>query len=94
MQVLTDGCYATERDQARLNQELFRLFGWDAQLAVFVREFKERASYFDKYTAEWPSGPVSLPEQQLRELSNHFHEVRRKQHAHVSQDLSCSRSCV
>lgn len=61
-----------------------RLMVWDEQLAVFVREFKDRAGYFDKYTAQWPSGPVNLPEQQLRELSDHFHEVCRKQHAHVS----------
>lgn len=60
-----------------------RLMVWDEQLAALVREFKDQAGYFDKYTAQWPSGPVSQPEQQLRELSDHFHEICSPQNAHV-----------
>lgn len=75
LQGLTKQSDATERDQLRLNQELEKISAWGDQLADLVAALKDLADYFDKYAARRSSGPVSPPEQHLRHLSDHFHEV-------------------
>ena len=48
----------------------------------------DMAGYFEKYNAQQPSGPMSLPERKLRQLSDHFHEVC-VCNKHMSEDMSC-----
>lgn len=89
LQVLTEQSEATERDQLRLNQELEQISAWGDQLTDLVAALEDLAGYFGKYFARRNSGPVGPAEQQLRHLSDHFHEVPRLQHAckHVLQHL-------
>lgn len=90
---MTDQCDAAERNQAELGQQSQKMSAWGDQLAHLVAALEELADYFEKYTAAQPSGPISLPEQQLRNLSDRSHKVCRVQNACISKDLCSSQTC-
>ena len=76
LQVLTAQRDAAERDQAKLKQELQKCKDWGDQIAHLVTALADLSQYFEKYAASRPAGlGVSLPEQTLRQLSDHFHQV-------------------
>lgn len=85
---MTDQCDAAERDQARLGQQSQKMSAWGDQLANLVAALEELVDYFEKYTAAGLAGPVSLPEQQLRHLSDLFHKVCRVQHASLRTSVA------
>ncbi|KAL3145199.1 hypothetical protein ABBQ32_000950 [Trebouxia sp. C0010 RCD-2024] len=75
MQIMNDQRDLAESDQARLTRELARVKAWGDQIAELVSALEDLSEYFEKYAASRPPGlGVSLPEQSLRELSNHFHD--------------------
>lgn len=77
LQIMNDQRDLAESDQARLTRELARVKAWGDQIAELVSALEDLSEYFEKYAASRPPGlGVSLPEQSLRELSNHFHDVR------------------
>ena len=92
LQVLTDQSDATERDQARLNQELEKISAWGDQLSDLVVALGDLAAYFENYAARRYSGPMSLPQQNLRHISNHFHEVCQAAGMHVLEHLCHSQT--
>ena len=75
LQDLTEQSDATERDQLRLNQELEKFSAWGDQLADLVAALGDLAGYFEQYFARRFSGPIGVTEQNLRVVSDHFHEV-------------------
>ncbi|KAL3145095.1 hypothetical protein ABBQ38_001705 [Trebouxia sp. C0009 RCD-2024] len=75
MQVINDQRDVAESDHAKLTRELEKVKGWGDQIAELVSALEDLSEYFEKYAASRPPGlGVSLPEQSLRELSDHFHD--------------------
>lgn len=76
LQVINDQRDVAESDHAKLTRELEKVKGWGDQIAELVSALEDLSEYFEKYAASRPPGlGVSLPEQSLRELSDHFHDV-------------------
>lgn len=75
-QVMSDQRDVAEKDQAKLAHELEKIKAWGDQVAELVSALEELSEYFEKYAASRPPWlGMSLPEQSLRQLSDHFHEV-------------------
>ena len=73
---MSDQRDVAERDNAKLSRELEKIKAWGDQIAELMSALEDLTEYFDKYAASRPPGMgVSLPEQSLRELSDHFHDV-------------------
>ena len=95
MQVMNDEHDAAERNQDKMKQELAKMSAWGDQIAGIVAALAVLSEYFDEFAASRPPGlGVRLPEQRLRQLSDHFHEVHPVSHGCVFGFLACSQACV